>query len=648
MYSKVLITFWIITVTNFIGLSYAQKKKIYDYTEAFKPFFYPQISSKTRSADGQPGPAYWQNSADYILNATLNDEKNEIIASTEITYTNNSPDQLNFLWLQLDQNVFNKESRYYAVNPSETVDPIEKPGGGYKIQTVKVDGKDAEYVISDTRMQIDLSKQLKGNGGIANIKIDYSFVCPKFGLDRMGVQQTAKGKIFAIGQWYPRICVYDDVSGWNTLPYLGVSEFYLGYGSIRANITVPADQYVVASGELLNEKQMYTREEIKRWKQAKNSDKTINIRSEAEFDKNTSSGTKTWKFKIENARDFAWASSSVFVIDAARINLSSGKKVLAVSAYPSESGGKDGWAKSVEYTKSVIEYNSQKWYDYVYPSATNVAATRGGMEYPGIVFCSWGAKGEDLQNITNHEFGHNWFPITVGSNERLFSWMDEGLNTYLIDLFTETFNKEISHKRKNIAQTGTVLMNDTLEPIMVGEDNMNIDHVGILAYHKPGIGLKILRELILGPEKFDKAFKAYIRYWAFKHPTPWDFFHTMENVSGEELNWFWRGWFFNNWKIDQSVQRVEYINGNSKNGALITVENLGQLPMPTTIQVKFKTGNIQIFKIPIEVWKKNTKWTVKVNSDKEIKEVKLDPTDQIPDINPKNNIWNSNQQSVRK
>ncbi|WP_251040674.1 M1 family metallopeptidase [Chryseobacterium sp. ISL-6] len=455
----------------------------------------------------------------------MNDQNNEITATAEITYTNNSPDKLSFLWLQLDQNVFTKESRYYAINStSETVDTGGQFGGGYQIQAVKLDGKDVKYAISDTRMQIDLPKLLKGNGGVTRIKIDYSFVCPKFGLERMGVQQTAKGKVFAIGQWFPRMCVYDDVSGWNTLPYLGVSEFYVEYGNIKANITVPANQYVVASGKLLNEKEMYNNEEIKRWKRAKNSDKTINIRQEAEFGENKSSGTKTWKFKIEKARDFAWASSSVFVIDAARINLSGGKKAIAISAYPPESGGEKGWAKSVEYTKAVIEHNSQKWYDYVYPSATNVAATRGGMEYPGIVFCSWGAKGEDLRDITNHEFGHNWFPIIVGSNERLFSWMDEGFNTFLTDLFRETSDKGMQHKKQNIAQAGNIFMNNKLQPIMVGEDNMDIDNVGILSYHKPGIGLKILRELILGPEKFDKAFKTYIRYWAFKHPTPWDFF----------------------------------------------------------------------------------------------------------------------------
>lgn len=490
-------------------------------------------------------------------------------------------------------------------------------------------------------MRIDLPKPLKGHGGSTTIKIDYNFVCPKLGLGRMGVQQTNKGKVFAIAQWYPRMCVYDDVSGWNTLPYLGVSEFYLEYGNITANITVPANQYVVASGTLLNERKMYNDEEIKRWKQAKNSDETIHIRPEAELGKNNHVGTKTWKFKIDNARDFVWTFSSAFIIDAAKINLSDGKKALAISAYPAESGGVEGWGKSIEYTKSVLEYNSQKWYDYLYPSATNVAATRGGMEYPGIVFCSWGAKGEDLRSITSHEFGHYWFPIIVGSNERLFSWMDEGFNTFLTDFFTETFKKEENYTKQNIAKAGNILMNDKLEPIMVSVDNMNIDHVGMLAYRKPGIGLKILREVILGPETFDKAFKTYIDYWAFKHPTPWDFFHTMENVSGEELNWFWRGWFFNNWKIDQSIKRVEYFNDSFKNGVQITVENLGKLPMPTMIRIKFSNGSVQNLKIPNEVWKKNTEWTVTINSDKEVKEVKLDPDDQIPDINLKNNVWSN-------
>lgn len=629
-----------ITVFFFSGSVTAQETPKYDYIEAFKPFFYPQTGTETRSASGQPGHAYWQNTADYHLNVSLNESKKEITGTAEIKYTNNSPDKLSFLWLQLDQNLFAKDSRGNAVVPlsgSRNGAHGEAFEGGYTIKSVKLDGKEVHYTITDTRMQIDLPGELKARGGVAKIVIEYSFISPEYGSDRMGIQDTKNGKIFTMAQWYPRMCVYDDVMGWNTLPYVGASEFYLEYGDITANITVPANHYVVASGELLNEKEVYSKEETNRWNQARNSDKTVMIRPESEIGKNTSSGTKTWKFKIKQARDFAWASSAGFILDAARINLPNGKKSLAISAYPVESSGEKAWGRSTEYTKAAIEHYSEKWYGYTYPAATNVAGNEGGMEYPGIVFCHLDSKGEELWGVTDHEFGHNWFPMIVGSNERLFAWMDEGFNTFINGISTEAFNKGEYYRKKSLGQAGNFFMNDNLEPIMVGPDNMKERSIAALAYYKPGAGLSILRESILGPEKFDKAFRTYIDRWAFKHPTPWDFFHTMENVSGEELNWFWRGWFFNKWKIDQAVKSAKYIDGDFKKGVQITVENIGQLPVPTTVQLKFKDGTTKNVKIPIEVWKRNTEWTFQVDSNKEIKEVKLDPDSQIPDVNLNNN-----------
>jgi hypothetical protein len=628
---------------------FAQDAPKYDYNEAFKPFFYPTTGTETRSASGQPGHKYWQNSADYVLNVSLNDAKNEITGTSEITYTNNSPDQLGFLWLQLDQNLFAKDSRGNAVVPlsgSRNGAHGEELDGGYKIKSVKIDGAEVKYTISDTRMQIDLPKGLKSNGGIAKIKIEYSFTSPKYGSDRMGIQDTKNGKIYTIAQWYPRMCVYDDVLGWNTMPYLGASEFYLEYGNITANITVPANQYVVASGELLNAGEVYSKEENKLWEQAKNSDKTVMIRPESALGKNSASGSKTWKFKINQARDFSWASSSAFIIDAAKIDLPSGKKSLAISAYPVESAGEKAWGRSTEYTKAAIEHYSKKWYEYTYPAATNVAGNEGGMEYPGIVFCDYQSAGEELWGVTDHEFGHNWFPMIVGSNERLFAWMDEGFNTFINELSTEAFNNGEYYRKKSIARMSGLFFNDNTEPVMSGPDNMKEGSIGILAYMKPGLGLYVLRESILGPEKFDKAFRTYIERWAFKHPTPWDFFHTMENVSGEELNWFWRGWFFNKWKVDQAVKGVKYVDGNFAKGANITVENIGQLPMPTTVQTKFKDGSIQIVKIPVEVWKRNKTWTFCVNSTKEIETVTIDPENKIPDSDLKNNTWKSSEQTT--
>lgn len=623
----------------------AQEKPKYDYQEAFKPFFYQNNATETRSASGKPGHNYWQNRADYNLNVSLNEEKNEISGTSEITYTNNSFDNLEFLWLQLDQNLFKKDSRGSSLLPisgSRYGDSTSQFEGGYTIKSVQIDGKDAHYTISDTRMQIDLANELKSRGGKVKIKVEYSFVSPQYGADRMGVEPTKNGKIYTMAQWFPRMAVYDDIMGWNTLPYLGPGEFYLEYGDVTANITVPASHYVVGSGELLNQTEVYTKDQIKKWDQAKNSEKTVVIRSADEVNNadKTAKGTKTWKFKMQNTRDFAWASSTAFILDAARIDLPSGKKSLAISAYPVESDGQAAWGRSTEYTKASIEHYSKQWSEYPYPAAVNVAGNEGGMEYPGIVFCHMNSKGEGLWGVTDHEFGHIWFPMIVGSNERVHGWMDEGFNTFINDISTKEFNNGEYYKKQSLQRMSGYLFGDGLEPVTTQPDNMRERNIGALLYYKPGAGMTVLRETILGEEKFDKALRQYIKYWAFKHPTPEDFFRTMENVSGEELSWFWRGWFLNKWTIDQVINSVKYVDGDYKKGVIIKVENLGQLPMPTTVQINFKDGTSQEVKLPIEVWKRNTEWTFKVPSNKEVATVKLDPKGALPDIDLKNNTFN--------
>ncbi len=625
----------------------------YSYTEAFNPFFYKNNGTETRSASGQPGHNYWQNRADYVLNATLNDDKKEITASAEITYTNNSFDNLGFLWLQLDQNLFKKDSRGNAIVPisgSRNGAHGQDFDGGYQIKLVQIDGKPVKYSISDTRMQIDLVNALKAKGGVAKIKIEYSFVSPDYGSDRMGVEETKNGKIFTMAQWFPRMCVYDDVMGWNTLPYLGAGEFYLEYGNITANLTVPSNHYVVASGELLNAKDVYSSAQIKKWEAAKSSDKTVVIRSASEVDAAAKvvSGTKTWKFKIENTRDFAWASSPAFILDAAKINLPSGKKSLAISAYPVESDGNEAWGRSTEYTKTSIENYSKRWFEYTYPNAVNVAGNEGGMEYPGIVFCDLKSKGYDLWGVTDHEFGHNWFPMIVGTNERLYAWMDEGFNTFINSISEKDFNNGEYYRPKSLQLFSFAFNGDSFEPVMTPPDNLKEENLGFLAYYKPGAGLQMLRENILGEEKFDKAFREYIKRWAFKHPTPEDFFRTMENVSGEDLGYFWRGWFKNKWKIDQAIKGVRYVNNDFTKGSIIKLENIGQLPMPLTMEVKYKDGTVDNFKLPVEIWKRNTEWSYQAPTRKEIASVMLDPKGTLPDADTSNNTFKFTDATVEK
>jgi hypothetical protein len=627
----------------------------YDAKEAFDPQFYPYPGNDVRSASGEPGPKYWQNRADYKINCTLDTTLHSVIGDLELTYTNNSPDNLKFLWLQLDQNIYKKDSRGSATT-TETGGrwANSKFTDGYKIKSVSAEynGKKytAKYIIADTRMQVWLQDALKSAGGKVKLAIQFEFEVPEYGTDRMGRLNTKNGWVYEVAQWFPRMCVYDDLQGWNVLPYVGAGEFYLEYGDVEFAVTAPSNLIIVGSGELQNPQECFTPEQNKRYSDAKNSDKTVMIRSDKDVtDKNAQlkKVASTWKFKIQNTRDVAWGASRAFILDAARINLPSGKKSLAISAYPAESTkdrrGND-WRRSTEMIKGSIEHYSAKWFEYPYAAAVNVAGIVGGMEYPGIVFCSYTSTGSSLWGVTDHEFGHTWFPMIVGSNERKYAWMDEGFNTFINGLSTEAFNKgEFNTQSFFDDPTSTFMVKYTFGEKMDGLYNIpeaiQQDNLAIAAYMKPSMMLNALRDVVLGPERFDAAFREYVSRWAFKHPTPWDFFHTMENVGGEDLSWFWRGWVLNTWKIDQSVKGVKYRDNVPEKGAEISLENMEKMPMPVTVLVKEANGKEHKINLPVEIWQRGSEWTFDVPTTSEIKEVVLDPDKKLPDWNRDNNKW---------
>jgi hypothetical protein len=556
------------------------------------------------------------------------------------------------LWLQVDQNIYKQDSRASATT-TETggrwANAEFTNGDVIKTITAECDGKTftPKYNITDTRMQVWLQDELKSSGGKIKVTIKYDFEVPEYGTDRMGRMKSKNGWIYEVAQWFPRMCVYDDVQGWNTLPYLGAGEFYLEYGDIEYNITAPANLIVVGSGELQNPQDCLTAEEQRRWNEAKNSDKTVIIRSDKEVNDPNSRPKQancTWKFKIQNARDVAWAASKAFVWDAARMNLPSGRKAIAASVYPVESIKKDGWQRSTEMVKGSIEFNSKTWYEFPYPVATNVAGIVAGMEYPGIVFCSANESGSGLWGVTDHEFGHTWFPMIVGSNERKYAWMDEGFNTFINDLSTTNFHNGEFKEESFFGDPNSPFMvkyvfGDKMDGLFNIPEVIQQDNLGVAAYMKPSMMLHALREVVLGPERFDAAFREYINRWAFKHPTPWDFFHTIENVAGEDLSWFWRGWVLNTWKIDQAVKGVKYIKDKPENGAEITIENLEKLPMPVTVLVKESNGKEQRIDLPVEIWQRGAQWTFAVPTTSDIKEVILDPDKKLPDWNRDNNDW---------
>ncbi len=623
--------------------------------KAFDPMFDAQSATVYRSADGQPGPGYWSNRTNYQIDATLDTVQKSIAGNETITYVNNSPDKLAYLWIQLDQNRFGKDSRSAAVS-GQLFNP-KRFDGGFNILSVSIesDGKSiqANYIITDTRMQIRLPKPLASCGGVIKIKIKYNFVIAPVGNGRSGWMATKNGPIFDVAQWFPRMAVYDDLMGWNVLPFLGAGEFYLDYGNYDVSINVPWDQIVVSSGKLENPGKVLTSSTIRRLKRAENSNKTIAIRTEKDINNPKSrpvqKGRLVWHFKMNNSRDFSWASSRAFLWDAAKVDLPNHKTSLAMAVYPVESAGKQAWNRATEFLKHSIEIFSKNWFPYPYPTATTVGGPVGGMEYPGIVFCHWKAKGKSLWMVTNHEIGHNWFPMIVGSNERKNTWMDEGFNTFIDIYATNDFNHgefapksdhEYNPKGGSPARGIVPLMlNPNVPPIISFADAIPGRYVHPLEYYKTALGLVLLREYILGHDRFNYAFRTYIKSWAYKHPSPMDFFRCMNNAAGENLNWFWKGWFIKTWTLDQAVTGVKYVNNDPAQGSLITLENKNQLVMPVTLEITESNGHSEKVKLPVEIWETSGTYTLQFHSTSPLLKVVIDPDKMLPDVNDTNNVW---------
>ena len=622
----------------------------YDPHKAFDPMFDAGSKSGCRSSDGTPGPLYWQNRADYSIDARLDESTKTLTGTTRITYTNNSPDRLRYVWLALDQDRFRADSRSARLSSA-----TPQFNGGFTIRRVEVGQQGrkmkADYLIDDTRMQVRLPEPMKPAGGKLILTISYSFLIPPAGVGRSGMLETKNGTIYDIAQWYPRMQVYDDIAGWNVLPFLGSGEFYLDYGDFDYRVTVPADLIVVGSGTLMNPDEVLSKVQINRLKKARSSDSTVAVRTLDEVIKagtgSSSKQTRTWHFHMENTRDVVWGASRAFLWDAARLNLPSRRTALAMAVYPEESDS--AWNRVTQFVRQSVEIFSRSWYPYPYPVAVGIGGPVGGMEYPGAIFGSWKAAGRVLWVVANHEFGHEWFPMIVGSNERVNAWMDEGFNTFIDIYATEEFNHgEFAPKRDNeYAPKGgnpareivQYLLNPESQPIVSYADAIPGKYVHPLEYYKAALGLVLLREYVLGKGRFDYAFRNYIRQWAYKHPSPFDFFRVMNNGAGENLNWFWKGWFVENWKLDQGVKDVKYVDGDTLKGSLITIENKNQMVMPVTVKVQESNGHTRTLRLPVEVWERSGEWTFQYNSTSPIILVLIDPQEQLPDVDPSNNSW---------
>jgi len=631
-----------------------------------------------RTASGGPGPRYWQQQVDYVIRASLDTVAHRVTGSERVTYHNNSPDHLEYLWFQLDQNIDDAAvSRTIAISPAlpkqlspqarRFLDP-EPFDGGHKITRVQlVTGRarqerkaDAQYVINGTVMKVLLPAAL-APGQRAVVEIDWNFLVPEGGRNGRGQRELVKdGWLYEVAQWFPRASVYDDVSGWQTDQFLGQGEFYLNFGSYDVELTVPRDHIVQATGTLLNPVAVMTPLQRRRLAEALTSETPRFILTSDEVmtpgSRPAGTGPLTWKFHADSVRDFAWVSSRTFVWDAAGFRYRPGGRVIEMhSLYPRDA--MPLWdSVSTRAIAQTMKTYGRMAFEYPYAKAVNVHGPVFGMEYPMIAFCgarpapdgSYSAGlARALISVTIHEVGHNWFPMIVASDERKWTWMDEGLNSFLQYYAEKEWDPAYPSNRGPARNIVNYMKDPDQAPIMT-ESDMIHRQFGNNGYGKPAAGLVMLREQVLGPELFDQAFGAYSKRWAFKHPQPADFFRSMDDGGGELLNWFWRGWFYTTHANDQAVtaveeQSAEELVGNTDRGRYyyrVTTENKGGLVMPIQMDVTFDDGTTRRLRIPVDAWRRSEKsFTNGFFSDKQVVKVVLDPDEVFADVNRENNTW---------
>ncbi len=571
-----------------INLSAQHKHKTNEFTQLGTMLRSPNAF---RNAAGRPGYKYWQQKADYRIAVTLNDNTQKLSGEETITYYNNSPDELPYLWVQLDQNIRAKNSLTKKTSTATLHDKMAMRtynyylgnipfDGGYKIQAVKdVQGKDLPYTINYTMMRIDLHKALKsGEKFTFSIKYWYNINNRLKIRGRAGYEHFDKdgNNLYTIAQFYPRMAVYSDFEGWQNKQYIGIGEFALTFGDFDVKITVPSDFIVAATGKLQNKEEVLSATEIKRFEKAqKTYDKPVVVVSESEVRKKESKkakDSKTWHFKAQNVRDFAFAGSRKFIWDAMGVKFGD-RTVMAMSFYPKE--GNPLWAKySTRVVAHTLKVYSAHTFDFPYPVAQSIHTDKMGMEYPMICFNGGRPEADGTYSertkkgmigVIIHEVGHNFFPMIVNSDERQWTWMDEGLNTFLQGIAEREWDKSWTDFRGNPRSVVDYMRTDPskLEPIMISSESIRNRHGN--AYSKPAAGLNILRETIMGRELFDFAFKQYAQTWKFKHPTPDDFFRIMEDASAVDLDWFWREWFFTTDHVDLSIESVKSYQMSTKN-----------------------------------------------------------------------------------
>ena len=588
--------------------------------------------NRYRSAGGQPGPEYWQQRADYGIAVTLDTSAQTVSGHVTITYTNNSPDTLSFIWLQLEQNLYTAGSIGGTLRAEETRWGARGFRGGYEIHNLTVNGKPALPSVDDTRMRVKLQAPLAPRGGRTTIAMDYGFRVPEHGSDRMG----RDGQLFEIAQWYPRMAVYDDVHGWNAEPYIGQGEFYLEYGDIEYAVTAPAGYTIAGSGTLQNPREALTPAQRARLAEASRADRVVPIIAAGEDSATPHPGTKTWRFRASNVRDVAWAGAPDFRWDATSWN------GILLQAYYERAKAGASWERGAEWTRWSIKFYSQMVQPYPYPQATSVAGPVGGMEYPMFVMAHYGKAPADSAAVfgtIDHEQAHEWFPMIVGSNERRYAWMDEGFDTYMNAFSREAHGPDSTRWAEYLGEWRVVVASGTQSPLMTPADRIGGGAYGAIAYRKPGAVLLALRDHVVGRATFDEAFREYARRWAFKHPTPADFFRTVENVSGQDLAWYWRAFFYSDDVLDIGIDTGYTVVTRAGLQAVVRLRKHTSVPFPVELRVKLADGSVHDVMLPVEIWGGGDRYDAAIAVDSPIAGARLWPDPTVPDWQPANDVW---------
>ena len=633
-----------------------------------------------RDASGAPGPAYWQQRADYAIAVTLDTATRTITGTVTVHYTNNSPDTLRWVWMQLDQNLFRQGSKGSAVFAADSRWGARNFAGGYTLGAITADGAAVAPKIDDTMMRLDLAQPLAPHGGKLTIVVHYAFEVPDHGADRMGRDST----LYEIAQWYPRMAVYDDVRGWNTDPYIGQGEFYLEYGDIDYAVTAPSGYTVAGSGVLQNPAEVLTPTQRQRLATAAHDSAVVPIitAAESEAAKTTHrAGMKTWRFRATNVRDVAWGAAPDFRWDATLTGAIPGNPagVLCQAYYQEPKAGR-AWESGAEQTQWTIRHYSRLVFPFPYPQATSVAGPVGGMEYPMFVMVHYGTEDPaSIFSTVNHEHGHEWFPMIVGSNERRYAWMDEGVNTYINAFANELRVPGSSAWGAYMTSWRQAVERGIQAPLMAAPDHIDGAALGAIGYRKPGAVLLTLRDNVVGRETMDLALREYVRRWAYKHPTPGDFFRTMENVSGQDLSWFWRGFFYSDDVLDIGIDSVKnhapQVSHGAGDGAMggapgpvVRTADSTQAPaasggaggapadpgqrtaviylrrntsivFPVTLRLGLSDGSTQDVSLPVDIWAQGSAFAATVEVRAPVTGARLWPDPFVPDMNSTNDTW---------